>query len=50
MVKRTVIVLGCVLALIAPFCAAQDSPIFFIPERTPAPSFTLPDLSGRRVS
>src|SRR5437879_7673354 len=50
MMGRAVVVLACLLTLIAPFCAAQDSPIFFIPERTPAPSFTLPDLSGRRVN
>ena len=50
MMRRAVVVLACLLMLIAPFCAAQDSPIFFIPERTPAPSFTLPDLSGRPVS
>jgi thiol-disulfide isomerase/thioredoxin len=29
--------------------AAQDSPVFVIPERTPAPVFTLPDLTGRPV-
>src|SRR5437879_13495292 len=50
MMGRAVVVLACLLTLIAPFCAAQDSPIFFIPERTPAPSFTLPDLFGRRVN
>jgi|SRR5215510_5503818 len=50
MMKQVAVVIGCMLTFIAPFCAAQDSPIFFIPERTPAPSFTLPDLSGRPVS
>jgi len=50
MVKRGGVVIACVLTLAASLCAAQDSPIFFIPERTPAPSFTLPDLAGRRVS
>jgi peroxiredoxin len=30
-------------------CAAQDSAVFILPERTPAPTFTLPDLSGRTV-
>jgi len=50
MMKRVAVVIGFLLTLIASFCAAQDSPIFFIPERTPAPSFTLPDLSGRPVS
>jgi peroxiredoxin len=30
--------------------ASQDSPIFVIPERTLAPAFTLPDLTGRSVS
>jgi len=28
----------------------QDSAVFVIPERTPAPAFTLPDLNGRSVS
>jgi peroxiredoxin len=50
MLKRTAVVVACALALSVPFCAAQDSPIFFIPERTAAPSFTLPDLLGRSVS
>src|SRR5262249_56000355 len=49
-VKRGGVVLACVLTLGVSLCSAQDSPIFFIPERTPAPSFTLPDLSGRPVS
>jgi len=49
-VKRGGVVLACVLTLGVSLCLAQDSPIFFIPERTPAPSFTLPDLSGRPVS
>ena len=28
----------------------QDSSVFVIPERTPEPAFTLPDLNGRPVS
>jgi peroxiredoxin len=35
------------LAVVGP--AAQDSPTFILRERTPAPAFTLPDLSGRPV-
>jgi peroxiredoxin len=31
-------------------CAAQDSAVFVVPERTPEPAFTLPDLDGRVVS
>jgi len=50
MVKRSVAITACVLTLVVSLCAAQDSPIFFIPERTPAPAFTLPDLSGRQVN
>jgi len=49
-VKQVVVVIACMLTLVVPYCAAQDSPIFFIPERRPAPSFTLSDLSGRPVS
>ncbi len=29
---------------------AQDSNVFILRERTPAPAFSLPDLSGKRVS
>ena len=49
MTKRAVLVAAVMLVLTASFGAAQDSPVFFIPERTPAPSFTLPDLGGRPV-
>src|SRR5215471_21714006 len=31
-------------------CTGQDSPVFVISERTPAPAFTLPDLDGRTIS
>lgn len=48
--KRALVLLGCMVLLVVSFCAAQDSPVFFIPEHTPAPAFTLPDLSGRPVS
>ncbi|HEV8439876.1 MAG TPA: TlpA disulfide reductase family protein [Methylomirabilota bacterium] len=40
----------CLIVLSASLGVAQDSSIFFIPERTPAPAFTLPDLQGRQVS
>ena len=40
----------CLLILTASLCAGQDSSVFVIPERTPAPAFTLPDLNGRPVS
>jgi len=36
--------------LSASVSAGQDSAVFVIPERTPAPAFTLPDLNGRTVS
>src|SRR5713226_9620094 len=29
--------------------AAQDSDVFILLERTPAPAFSLPDLSGKKV-
>ena len=38
------------MILSASLCAGQDSSVFVIPERTPAPAFTLPDLQGRTVS
>jgi len=28
---------------------AQDSDVFILPEKTPAPAFSLPDLSGKKV-
>jgi thiol-disulfide isomerase/thioredoxin len=40
----------CLMILGASLCAGQDSSVFVIPERTPAPAFTLPDLNGRAVS
>src|SRR5262249_39564697 len=38
------------LILVVSVCAAQDSAVFMIPERTKAPGFTLPDLNGRQVN
>jgi thiol-disulfide isomerase/thioredoxin len=48
--RRAPLLAACLLVVSASFCAGQDSPIFVIPERTPAPAFTLPDLTGRPVS
>ena len=39
-----------VLALSGQSVSAQDSAVFILRERTPAPAFSLPDLSGRTVS
>lgn len=50
MLRRTVFLAACLITFGISLCAGQDSPIFFIPERTPAPAFSLPDLSGRTVS
>lgn len=36
-----------VAGALAGIAAAQDSDVFIIREKTPAPSFTLPDLSGQ---
>jgi peroxiredoxin len=47
---RPAFLAACMLILGASLCAGQDSPVFVIPERTPAPAFTLPDLNGRPVS
>lgn len=51
MVSRACLVAAALLSLTASFGAAQDSPVFFVPERTSAaaPSFTLLDLTGRAV-
>ncbi len=50
MVSRVAGLLMGLLSLSVTLCAAQDSGVFVLPERTPAPSFTLPDLAGRSVS
>ena len=33
----------------AALVTAQDSDVFILPEKTPAPAFSLPDLSGKNV-
>jgi peroxiredoxin len=44
------LILSVALSMSASPCAGQDSSVFVIPEHTPAPAFTLPDLNGRSVS
>ena len=46
----TLCLVAVLLVLSAAVCTAQDSPVFVISEHTPAPAFTLPDLTGRSVS
>ncbi len=48
--RRAAFLPACMLVLSASLCAGQDSSVFFTPERTPAPAFTLPNLNGRPVS
>ena len=43
---RTVVVVAVGTAALA---TAQDSDVFILPEKTPAPAFSLPDLSGKKV-
>src|SRR5436190_24280301 len=50
MVRRVLLCLVCLVGSSAGLGVAQDSSVFVLPERTPAPAFTLPDLSGRPVS
>src|SRR2546428_11580226 len=50
MVRRVLLFLVCLVGSSAGPGVAQDSSVFVLPERTPAPAFTLPDLSGRPVS
>src|SRR5438445_10503671 len=50
MVRRVLLCLVCLVGSTAGPGVAQDSSVFVLPERTPAPAFTLPDLSGRPVS
>ena len=47
---RAAILAACSLILGASLCGGQDSSVFFIPEHTPAPAFTLPNLNGQPVS
>jgi thiol-disulfide isomerase/thioredoxin len=48
--RRTAFLAACLLALLMSPCGGQDSSVFVVPERTPEPAFTLPDLNGRPVS
>lgn len=50
MARRAALLAACLWILSVSLCAGQDSSVFVIPERTPAPVFTLPDLNGRPVS
>src|SRR2546422_5906171 len=50
MLRRVLLCLVCLVGSTAGPGVAQDSSVFVLPERTPAPAFTLPDLSGRPVS
>lgn len=45
---RLLLVAACLVAAVLPAPAAPDAP-FLTPERSPAPPFALPDLSGRIV-
>ena len=47
--RRAALLAACLAILIVSLCAGQDSPVFVIPERTPEPAFTLPELNGRTV-
>ena len=48
MLRRVIFFLACLVIAGTPFPAAPD-PALITPERSPAPPFTLPDLSGRAV-
>src|SRR5437762_13442116 len=48
MLRRVIFFLACLVILRPPFPAAPD-PALITPEHSPAPPFTLPDLSGRAV-
>jgi peroxiredoxin len=48
--RPLVLLSACLIVLSASLCAGQDSAVFVIPERTPAPAFTLNNLSGQPVS
>src|SRR5713101_3467556 len=48
MLRRVIFLLACLVIVTTPIPAAPD-PALIAPERSPAPPFTLPDLSGRAV-
>ena len=50
MSRRVFLFASCLLVLGGSVSTAQDSPVFFVPEHTPAPAFTLSDLEGRSVN
>jgi peroxiredoxin len=47
---QLLVLLLCAVMLDGRTVTAQDSDVFILRERTPAPAFSLPDLSGRTVS
>lgn len=47
---RAVLLAACLALTSASPCTGQDSPVFVVPEHTPEPAFTLPDMNGRTVS
>ena len=48
-VLRSLVLTALALVFFAWQSAAQDSDVFILREHTPAPAFTMPDLSGRMV-
>ena len=48
MLRRVIFFLACLVIVNTPLLAAPD-PALITPEHSPAPPFTLPDLSGRAV-
>ncbi|SRR5712692_2141598 len=50
MARRALLLAACLLVRGGSLCRGQDSAVFVVPEHTPAPAFTLPNLDGRPVS
>ncbi len=48
--RRALLLAACLWGLGVCLCPGQDSSVFIVPEHTPAPAFTLPNLDGRPVS
>lgn len=48
--RRAALLAASLLVLGVSLCGGQHSSAFVVPERTPAPAFTLPDLNGRPVN
>ncbi len=48
--RRPLVFASCLIVVGVAVCAAQDSAVFFAPEHTAEPAFSLPDVGGRTIT